>query len=273
MPTDQPPDPGLSEARMAELVIDHARDYAIFTMELDGRITSWSSGAERITGYPPGEAIGMNFAEFFSASDRSTGQPKLELDKAWKEGRAEDTRWHLRKGGERFWANGVTSSFTDGEFRGLIKVMRDETRNRLADEQRVLLLNELNHRINNTLVTVQSLVEQMDPISIVREGKAWAFKHKTGFLGLVQTHEEATRLACSLAASLLSLDHVSGEAFLRVSLGVITQAIGSTSPADPKIRRAGDQGPTPGGWPLPGQISREVTPGVVGRGPPVSGSS
>jgi PAS domain S-box-containing protein len=173
MPTDETPDSGLSDARMAELIIDHARDYAIFTMELDGQITSWNSGAERITGYSPAEAIGMHFDEFFTASDRSTGQPKLELDKAWNDGRAEDTRWHLRKDGERFWANGVTASFNEGEVRGLIKVMRDETRNRLADEQRILLLNELNHRINNTLVTVQSLVEQTlratDTDRIVRE--------------------------------------------------------------------------------------------------------
>jgi len=146
--------------RMAEVIIEQARDYAIFTMELDGRITSWNRGAERITGYAADEAIGMNFKAFFTASDRSTGQPRIELDKAWADGRAEDTRWHVRRNGERFWANGVTSSFVDGETRGLIKVMRDETRNRLADEQRVLLLNELNHRINNTLVTVQSLVEQ-----------------------------------------------------------------------------------------------------------------
>jgi len=147
-------------SRTAELIVEHARDYAIFTMELGGRITSWNTGAERITGYAADEAIGMQFDAFFTASDRSAGQAQIELDKAWTEGRAEDTRWHIRKGGERFWANGVTSSYIDGETRGLIKVMRDETRNRLADEQRILLLNELNHRINNTLVTVQSLVEQ-----------------------------------------------------------------------------------------------------------------
>lgn len=147
-------------SRTAELIIEHASDYAIFTMELGGRITSWNAGAERITGYPADEAIGMLFDVFFTPSDRSTGQPQIELDKAWNDSRAEDTRWHVRKNGERFWANGVTSSFVDGETKGLIKVMRDETRNRLADEQRVLLLNELNHRINNTLVTVQSLVEQ-----------------------------------------------------------------------------------------------------------------
>lgn len=145
---------------MAELIIEHARDYGIFMLDLSGKITSWSPGAERITGYGPAEALGMNFSVFFTASDRSTGQHLKELETAWREGRAEDSRWHLRKDGRRFWANGVTMAMRDPQMTGLIKVIRDETANRLAEEQRVLLLNELNHRINNTLVTVQSLVEQ-----------------------------------------------------------------------------------------------------------------
>ena len=150
----------LTDARVAELIVEHARDYAIFTLDLGGRITSWSKGAERIIGYTSDEAVSMNFAAIFTASDLAAGQDRLEVEKAWRDGRAEDSRWHVRKTGERFWANGVTTAFRDAEVQGLVKVIRDETRARLADEQRVLLLNELNHRINNTLVTVQSMVEQ-----------------------------------------------------------------------------------------------------------------
>lgn len=150
----------LTPARVAELIVEHAPDYAIFALEADGRISSWNKGAEQITGYGAQEALGLNFEILFTASDRAAGQPALELRKARSAGRAEDTRWHVRKNGQRFWANGITMVFRDGTVEGLIKVLRDETRNRLADEQRVLLLNELNHRINNTLVTVQSLVDQ-----------------------------------------------------------------------------------------------------------------
>jgi PAS domain S-box-containing protein len=150
----------LSEGRVAELIVEHARDYAIFALDRRGRITSWGKGAERVLGYTAAEALGGDFAMIFTDSDRSTGQPQAELERSWRDGRAEDTRWHLRKDGERFWANGVTTAFRDGAVEGLIKVVRDETPSRLADERRVLLLNELNHRINNTLVTVQSLVEQ-----------------------------------------------------------------------------------------------------------------
>jgi PAS domain S-box-containing protein len=152
--------PILTSAQVADLIIEHARDYAIFTLDREGRITSWSKGSVRVLGFTEDEAIGMNFATIFTASDRAAGQDRVELEKCWREGRAEDTRWHVRRNGERFWANGVTTAFRHGALEGFIKVIRDETRARNAEEQRVLLLNELNHRINNTLVTVQSLIEQ-----------------------------------------------------------------------------------------------------------------
>jgi PAS domain S-box-containing protein len=144
----------------AKLIIEHARDYAILLLDLDGRILSWSPGAERITGLPAEEAVGSDFQFLFTPSDRAVGQDRVELEKAWADGRAEDSRWHVRRDGTRFWANGVTMAVRDGATPMLIKIIRDETQNKLADEQRTLLLNELNHRINNTLVTVQSLVEQ-----------------------------------------------------------------------------------------------------------------
>lgn len=150
----------LPDSEAARLIIEHARDYAIMTLDLDGRILSWSRGAEAVTGWAPTEAIGRNFEELFTSSDRAAGKDREELQRAWRDGRAEDSRWHLRRDGARFWANGVTMAVRDGPGPILIKVIRDETLNRLAEEQRVLLLNELNHRINNTLVTVQSLVEQ-----------------------------------------------------------------------------------------------------------------
>lgn len=148
------------EGEVARLIVEHARDYAIMTLDREGHILSWSRGAEQITGWLAGEVVGRDFGTIFTSSDRAAGEDRAELEQASREGRVEDSRWHVRRDGTRFWANGVTMAARDGAPEILIKIIRDETRARLADEQRVLLLNELNHRINNTLVTVQSLVEQ-----------------------------------------------------------------------------------------------------------------
>jgi two-component sensor histidine kinase len=99
----------------------------------------------------------MDFAELFLEADRLAGAPMREIERATELGRAEDTRWHIRRNGEEFWANGVTMRLARGP--GLVKVVRDETPSKRAEDQRVLLLNELNHRLKNTLVTVQSIVD------------------------------------------------------------------------------------------------------------------
>jgi PAS domain S-box-containing protein len=147
----------LIDPDLAYLIVQNARDYAVFTLEPDGRIAAWSPGAQTIFGYSPDEAIGMSFAELFMAPDIEAGTPEAEMAKAYRDGRAEDTRWHVRQNGQRFWANGVT--MTLGDRPQLIKFLRDETAAKLAEDQRILLLNELNHRIKNTLSTVQSIVD------------------------------------------------------------------------------------------------------------------
>jgi len=147
----------LIDPDLAYLIVENARDYAVFTLEPDGRIAAWSPGAQTIFGYSPEEAIGMPFAELFLAPDVAARTPEAEMAKAYRDGRAEDTRWHVRQDGERFWANGVT--MTLGDRPQLIKFLRDETAAKLAEDQRILLLNELNHRIKNTLATVQSIVD------------------------------------------------------------------------------------------------------------------
>jgi PAS domain S-box-containing protein len=46
-----------SESRL-RLIIESAKDYAIFTLDLNGTIASWNSGAQRVLGYTDAEAIG-----------------------------------------------------------------------------------------------------------------------------------------------------------------------------------------------------------------------
>jgi PAS domain S-box-containing protein len=161
MTTEAPSTPQpAQDPDIAELIVANALDYAIITMDDDGRITSWSPGAERIFGYSAAEAVGMMLRELFVPADIAADADRRELEIAAAEGRAEDSRWHVRKNGEHFWANGVAMALSMGARSGFLKILRDETRLKLADEQRILLLNELNHRIKNTLATVQSIAEQ-----------------------------------------------------------------------------------------------------------------
>jgi PAS domain S-box-containing protein len=82
-------------------------DYAVFHLSLSGTIETWNVGAERIFGYEAGEIVGRHGSILFTPEDNLQGVPENEVWYSVQTGRAEDSRWHLRKDGSRFWANGV----------------------------------------------------------------------------------------------------------------------------------------------------------------------
>jgi PAS domain S-box-containing protein len=124
-----------SESRFRRLV-EAAKDYAIFMIDADGRVTTWNEGVIRLFGYGEGEIIGEDASIIFTPEDRKIGAPEQELKKAQTEGRAEDERWHVRKDGSRFWASGFVRPVWDEEnnLLGFSKVARDLTEHKRAEE-------------------------------------------------------------------------------------------------------------------------------------------
>ena len=125
-----------SEARY-RLVVESATDYAIFTTDLDRRITGWNIGAERVLGWAEVEAVGQPADVIFTPEDREAGAPEQEARGAVERGRAEDVRWHLRRDGSRLWANGVMLPLRDdaGATCGLLKILRDKTAEKRAEDE------------------------------------------------------------------------------------------------------------------------------------------
>lgn len=115
--------------RLFRLLVENAKEYAIFTMDLKGRITTWNPGAERLLGWSEEEAIGQNGAIIFTEEDREAGAPEDELALAARQGYAENTRWHVHKNGERFWTSAAleTVENEEGELIGFAKILRDLT--------------------------------------------------------------------------------------------------------------------------------------------------
>ncbi|MEJ7805866.1 MAG: response regulator, partial [Telluria sp.] len=119
------------------LILDNTRDYAFIGTDPDGVVTEWEGGAASITGWPADSARGHSAAIIFTPEDQAHGQPQAEMRQARQSGRAEDRRWHLRRDGTRFFADGVTVPLRDdqGHLRGYAKIFRDATAERLAAEQ------------------------------------------------------------------------------------------------------------------------------------------
>ena len=144
------------------LIVESARDYAIFTTNLEGRITTWNRGACEVLGWDEVHALGRPNAILYTPEDHLAGVPEAEMAEALARGRSEHDRWHLRADGSRIWGTEVVTPLRDGngETHGFLKILRDRTAQKHEEEQRRLLLAELNHRVKNTLAIVQSLVTQ-----------------------------------------------------------------------------------------------------------------
>jgi PAS domain S-box-containing protein len=132
-----------SEERF-RLLVEGARDYAIFLLDPQGHVASWNPGAERIKGYRAEEIIGQHFSRFYPQEVIDRGWPAHELTVAQAEGRFEDEGWRVRKDGSQFWANVVITALRDeaGNLRGFSKITRDMTDRKNAEENARRLLEE-----------------------------------------------------------------------------------------------------------------------------------
>ena len=128
--------------RIARLVLDSADDFAIFTTDLEGMITSWSPGAEKLLGWTELEIIGGDACLIFTPEDLEAGACAAEMATARRDGRAEDERWHVRKDGSRLFASGLLMRLEEPESGchiGYVKVLRDRTQRHQANEERLAL--------------------------------------------------------------------------------------------------------------------------------------
>jgi PAS domain S-box-containing protein len=119
------------------LLVQGVSDYAIYLLDLDGNITNWNLGAQRIKGYFANEIIGQHFSRFYTDEDRAAGLPQTALETVRKEGRLEKEAWRVRKDGSRFWAHVIIDAIRDdkGDTIGYAKITRDITERKKAEEE------------------------------------------------------------------------------------------------------------------------------------------
>ncbi|MEZ5831738.1 MAG: PAS domain S-box protein [Dongiaceae bacterium] len=153
---------GLAEQKSQRFaaIIENSDD-AIISKDLDGIITTWNSGAERVFGYTAREVIGRPVT-ILIPPDRVDEEPGI-LARIRRGERIEhyDTV-RRRKDGSPIDISLSVSPIKDGTGKiiGASKIARDITERKRAEQQQKLLVGEIKHRIKNTLATVQAIARQ-----------------------------------------------------------------------------------------------------------------
>ena len=132
-----PASPDVPNDTLYRLLVQGVTDYAIYMLDIGGRVISWNAGAERAKGYRAPEIIGQHFSSFYTEADRREGRPARALATALATGRFEGEGWRLRRDGTRFWAHVVMDPIQDdeGTLIGFAKITRDMTAQREAQRR------------------------------------------------------------------------------------------------------------------------------------------
>jgi PAS domain S-box-containing protein len=194
------------------MLVQGVKDYAIYMLDLEGRVTNWNAGAQEIKGYQAAEIVGEHFSRFYTEEDRIRGEPGLALETALREGRYEREAERIRKDGSRFWAHVVIDPIRDenGTLIGFAKITRDITDRRRAQEeleqaraaifqsQKMQALGELTggiaHDFNNLMTVIRGSAELLQKEELAPE------KRRRYVHAITETADKATALTAKLLA-------------------------------------------------------------------------
>ena len=154
-------DIALRESEQRYRLIFEQADDIIFTADLDQRLTDCNRAGAAVLGYERDEIIGRSIADFVSPADfaQTTAMLRTKIENGG------NTRHEVtvigRDGHKMRWDNNSTLIVDrDDKPIGLLSISRDVTERRAFEERQQLLINELNHRVKNTLALVQSIAHQ-----------------------------------------------------------------------------------------------------------------
>ncbi|MGI4798645.1 MAG: PAS domain S-box protein, partial [Janthinobacterium lividum] len=124
-----------AEERRRRLTIESAIDYAIIVLDLDGLVTDWNTGAERVLGWSAEEMRGCPTDRFFTLKDQAENRSSTEMQHTLESGSASAECRYLRRDGSEFWASGEMMLMKDeaGTHLGFTKILRDITGRKQAE--------------------------------------------------------------------------------------------------------------------------------------------
>jgi PAS domain S-box-containing protein len=126
----------LGRQDLLDLLVAQLTEFVVIVADADGVFTSWHPGVQTHFGYTRDEFIGQSIELLLPITERLRGVGRRELERAAETGRASDTRWLIKKNGQRMLVEGVTIGLRDGagQLAGYGKVLRDVTERKNTED-------------------------------------------------------------------------------------------------------------------------------------------
>ena len=213
--------------RCASLIAD--ADDAIISNTVDGSITSWNNGAERIFGYTADEMLGQSVSRLAAANDKDDTAASLERIRRGEHANHYEAMRRCKDGREII-VSVTVSGLRDlsGEFIvGALSIARDISARKheqaaICTQEKLevvsRLANSLAHSINNPLESVTNLLFLLDREGLSNDGRQFLKIAQRELARVTQISSQALgfhlgrreRVRCSLDAILedaLALHH------------------------------------------------------------------
>jgi two-component system CheB/CheR fusion protein len=131
----------------------------IFVWNFDDGIMQWNRGSEELYGYSRQEAIGKRKEMMLQTSVPGSSFDDLRRS-LLESGTWSGQLLHRTKDGRVLTVESQIELVSIGGRRLVLESTRDVTDQKMWERRRQLLLNELSHRVSNTLAVVQSMARQ-----------------------------------------------------------------------------------------------------------------
>ncbi len=194
------------ELRQQAEILDQVHDSVIST-DLDGSITSWNKGAERLFGYTEAEVLGRDISLVYTADQQEFLQSQVIVPLKRKGAHEVETRMR-HKAGRDFYAHVSLSLLRDerGEVTGMIGFSIDITERKRAEQELRQLNEELERRIASR---TQELADVNRELNSRNEDLVRTSRLKSEFLAGM-SHELRTPLNSIIGFSDLMAEEVAG---------------------------------------------------------------
>jgi PAS domain S-box-containing protein len=151
----------LESRQRLESTYEHAFA-GIAEVDENGRYLRVNEEFSVITGYSREELLTRTFNEITADEDRGPDFEQFRRQVAGEIDSYQMEKRYIHKAGHVVWIELASSTVADNEGHPVyfVRVARDVTERKRSEEHLQLLVHELNHRVKNTLATVQSIASQ-----------------------------------------------------------------------------------------------------------------